>query len=104
MADEPMLRWMNTEMAEEIKIGRRFSMVIPKRIRKKIKVREGQTAIIAAEGERIIVQPLPEDPYQVLAETLGDFNYSEERHEKRAEEWLRRLARPRHGSSIRSEP
>jgi len=93
---------MNGKMAEEVRIGRRFSFVIPRSIRKRLGVKEGQTAIVTAEGERIIVEPLPEDPYEVLVETLGDFSYSEEKYEKKAEEWLTKVARPRHRSSIRT--
>lgn len=81
-------------MSEEVTIGRRFSIVIPKGVRKKLKLKEGQRALVRHEGEVIVIEPLPEDPYKVLSETLGDFSYSEEKYEKKAEEWLKRVARP----------
>ncbi len=89
-------------MSEEITIGKRFTIVVPKAIRGILGLREGQKAILSAEEGRIIVEPLPEDPYKVLARTLGDFRYEEARHEKKAEEWLKRVARSRHPSAIRS--
>jgi len=89
-------------MGKEVRISRRFSFVIPKSIRKKLEVREGKTAIVVAEGDKIIIEPLPEDPYEVLVETLGDFSYTEERYERKAEEWLREVARPRLRSSTRA--
>ena len=83
-------------MSEEVRIGKRFSIVIPKRVRKLLELREGQTAMVSAEDGRILVEPLPDDPYGALEDALGDFSYSEERYEKTAEEWLRRVARSRH--------
>jgi len=80
-------------MSEEVTIGKRFSIVIPKRVREKLKLKEGQRALMRHEGGIILIEPLPEDPYKVLSETLGDFSYSEDKHEKRAEEWLKKVAR-----------
>jgi len=93
---------MNAAMSEEARIGKRFAIVIPKRVRKLLALREGQAVMVSAEGGRILVEPLPDDPYRVLADALGDFSYSEERYEKTAEEWLRRVARSRHRSAVRS--
>lgn len=81
-------------MSEEVTIGRRFSFVIPKGVREKLGLREGQRALVRHEGDAIVVEPLPEDPYKELSEALGDFSYSEENYEKRAEEWLKKVARP----------
>jgi AbrB family looped-hinge helix DNA binding protein len=93
---------MKAAMSEEVRIGKRFSIVIPKRVRKLLELREGQAAMVSAEDGRILVEPLPDDPYGVLEDVLGDFSYSEERYEKTAEEWLRRVARSRHRSAVRS--
>jgi AbrB family looped-hinge helix DNA binding protein len=89
-------------MSEEITIGKRFTIVVPRSIRKKLGLREGQKALVRTEGQQVVVEPLTEDPYKVLAETLGDLRYSESRYEKKAEEWLKRVARPRHRTSVRS--
>jgi AbrB family looped-hinge helix DNA binding protein len=89
-------------MSEEITIGKRFTIVVPRSIRKKLGLREGQKALVRTEGQQVVVEPLTEDPYKVLAETLGDLRYSESRYEKMAEEWLKRVARPRHRTSVGS--
>jgi len=81
-------------MSEEITIGRRFSVVIPKKVREKLGLKQGQRALMRDEDGRIVIEPLPEDPYKVLSEALGDFTYSEEKYEKKAEEWLKKVARP----------
>ncbi len=89
-------------MSKEITIGKRFTIVVPKAIRGILGLREGQKAILRAEEGRIVLEPLPEDPYKVLARTLGGFRYDEARHEKKAEEWLKRVARSRHPSDLRA--
>ncbi len=71
-------------------------MVIPKRVRKKIKLQEGQRALVREEAGRIIIEPLPSDPYRELEEVLGDFSYEEAEHEPLAERWLKKVAGPRH--------
>jgi len=81
-------------LSEEVTIGRRFTIVIPKAVRRKLGIREGQRALLSCEAGKIVVEPLPQDPYEALSEALGDFTYSEESHEKEAEEWLKRVARP----------
>lgn len=83
-------------MSEEVTIGRRFSIVIPRKVRRRLNLREGQGALVSEESGRIVIEPLPADPYQVLAETIGSFSYDESKYEKKAEEWLKKVARGRH--------
>jgi AbrB family looped-hinge helix DNA binding protein len=83
-------------MSEEVIIGRRYTMVIPKSIRKKMGLKEGQKVFVREQGGKILIEPLPTDPYKTLAAVLGDFTYVEEKHEKVAEGWLKKVARSRH--------
>jgi len=84
-------------MSEEVTIGRRYAIVIPKRVRNRLGLKEGQRALVREEAGRIIVEPLPEDPYNALAEAIGAFAYDEEeKHEPGAEEWLNRVASAGH--------
>ena len=55
-----------------------------------------------AEAGRIIVETLPSDPYGALADAIGNIDYSEAKHERKAEEWLKKIARPGLTGSIRS--
>lgn len=75
-------------MSEEAVIGRRNTLVIPKVIRKELNLREGQRVLIRVEGRRIIIEPLPWDPYRVLEEVIRE-PYVEARDEAKAEEWLK---------------
>ncbi len=83
-------------MSEEVTIGRRYTMVIPKSIRKKMDLKEGQKVFVREQAGKILIEPLPTDPYKTLGAVLGDFTYVEEKHEKIAEGWLKKAARSRH--------
>lgn len=83
-------------MSGEVTIGRKFSVVIPKKVRRRLNLREGQRALVSEEAGRIVIEPLPADPYQVLAETIGSFSYDEKKYEKKAEEWLKKAASGRY--------
>jgi len=64
-------------------------------------VEETQTAI-KVEEEPIVTETLPDKPYRVFTETLGDIRYKEAKHEKKAEELLKKIARSRHRCLVRS--
>jgi AbrB family looped-hinge helix DNA binding protein len=71
----------------EVKIGKRFTIVIPKSIRKKLNLKEGQRVYLKIEGLRIIIEPLPSNPYEILGKIIGE-PYDESIDEKRAGRWL----------------
>jgi len=79
-------------LSEEAKIGKRWTLVIPKGIRERSDLREGQGVLIRAEGGRIVIQPLPRDPFKVLEDVVGE-PYVEAEDEARAERWLGEHAR-----------
>ena len=79
-------------MSEEVIIGRRYTVVIPKSIREKIGLKEGQKVFVREQAGRIVIEPLPTDPYKTLSAVLGDLKYVEEKHEKVAEGWLKKTA------------
>lgn len=78
-------------MSEESVIGRRYTLVIPKAVREELTLKQGQRVLIRVEGKRIIIEPLPWDPYKVLEEVVGE-PYKEEKEEVKAEEWLKSRA------------
>ena len=51
-------------------------------------LKEGQRVLVRAEAGKVIIEPLPSDPYRVLEEVIGE-PYDEGEEEARAEEWLR---------------
>ncbi|MEM3084911.1 MAG: AbrB/MazE/SpoVT family DNA-binding domain-containing protein [Nitrososphaerales archaeon] len=77
-------------------MGRRYTIVIPKSIRVRLGLKEGQKVLVREHGGKIVIEPLPLDPYKTLAAVLGDFTYVEEKHEKIAEAWLKKIARSGH--------
>lgn len=60
-------------------------------MRKAVPLKEGQDVLVRAEGERIVIEPLPENPYEILARVIGQ-PYNERRDEPRADKWLKRHA------------
>lgn len=78
-------------MSEQAVIGKRHTIVIPKSIRSKVGMTEGQMVLVRVEHGRVIIEPLPEDPYQVLGEIVGP-PYDERVDEKNVERWLKRRA------------
>lgn len=78
-------------MSEETVVGKRHTIVVPKAIRKKVDLEEGQKILLRVEEGRIIVEPLPTDPYKVLEEVIRE-PYEEKTDEAKAEEWLRKRA------------
>jgi AbrB family looped-hinge helix DNA binding protein len=83
-------------MSEEVLIGRRYTVVIPKSIRKKMGLKEGQKVFVREQAGKILIEPLPVDPYKTLAALLGDFTYVEKKHEKVAEGWSKKVASSGH--------
>lgn len=74
-------------------VGKRFSIVIPKSIRKKIDLREGQQVVISAAEGKLVIEPLPSDPLRVLERVIGK-PYNERLDERKAERWATRHASP----------
>jgi len=66
-------------MVEEIvRVGERYVIVIPKKIRKKVRLKKGQYVKMRVQGTKIIIEPIYDDPFKVFAEILGDFQYTRE--------------------------
>lgn len=69
------------------RVGKRCTIVIPKEIREKVRLREGSTVIIRVVDDKIVIEALPDDPFKVLEEVIGK-PYREESDERKAVEWL----------------
>ncbi|MBI4415859.1 MAG: AbrB/MazE/SpoVT family DNA-binding domain-containing protein [Euryarchaeota archaeon] len=79
-------------MATEAVIGRRFTMVIPARLRRRLSLTEGQRVILKEDPPGFTVIPLPEDRGKALAEAIGR-SYEERTDEPRARRSWRSHAR-----------
>jgi AbrB family looped-hinge helix DNA binding protein len=78
-------------MSEEVTIGRRYTIVIPKNARRKLNLKEGQRMQIRVENGHLLLEPFPSDPFEVLESVIGE-PYREEIDEANAEEWLKKHA------------
>ncbi len=79
---------MIIRMSEQTVVGKRYTIVVPKSVRKRVRIEEGQRVLVTAMGETIVIQPLPKDPYASLARIIGE-PYDEKKDERRLEEWLK---------------
>jgi len=71
-----------------VRVGKKFEVVIPKKIREKIKIERGDLLEVEIEGDKIVLKKIEYDPYEVLKRVIGE-SYNEEIDEKRAERWLK---------------
>lgn len=82
---------MSVEMSETSFVGKRYTVVIPKAIRERLHLEEGQKVLMRVRGGEIVVEPLPRDPFKTLDRLIGE-PYNEERDEKKAKEFLKKVA------------
>lgn len=78
-------------MSEEVRIGKRYTLVVPKAIREELEIEEGQRVLMEVQEGKISIEPLPRDPFAVLEEVVGE-PYDESKEEARAERWLKEHA------------
>jgi AbrB family looped-hinge helix DNA binding protein len=72
--------------AEVVRVGRRYTVVVPKHLREKLGLKEGDLLRIRIEEGKLILERVA-NPFKVLEEIIGE-PYSEEKEEKEAERWL----------------
>jgi AbrB family looped-hinge helix DNA binding protein len=72
------------------KIGKRFSVIIPKEIREKLGLKEGDTIIIKKKESDIVISTEKISPFKKLANLLGTFPYNE-KVEEETEKFLVKL-------------
>ncbi len=79
-------------MSAIVKVGRRYTIVIPKEIRSKLKIKENSKVLVRVVEGKIVIEPLPDNPFEVLGKVIGK-PYNEDVDEKKAEKWLFKHAR-----------
>jgi len=72
---------------ELVKIGKRYTVVIPKSFRNKLGVKEGQLTEVTLDRGKLVLVPKVSDPFKRLSELIGEITY-DEKTEKKAERWL----------------
>ncbi|RLG89565.1 MAG: hypothetical protein DRO16_03875 [Thermoprotei archaeon] len=71
------------------RVRKNYTITLPKEICEKIWIREGTMLSVRVINNKIILEPLPDDPFRVLNELISE-PYNERTDEKKAEEWLLR--------------
>jgi AbrB family looped-hinge helix DNA binding protein len=72
-------------MSEIVKIGKKAQMVIPKHIRKKLNLAEGQEVFIEVQGDIILIVPISKKIEELAG--IGKGLYNKEYLEKIRDEW-----------------
>lgn len=78
-------------MSGQTVVGKRYTIVVPKSVREQVSLKEGQDVLVTAEGKKIIIEPLPDNPYEILGRVIRR-PYDEKRDEHGAERWMKRRA------------
>ena len=60
----------------EGKVGNRFTIVIPRKIREKIRLKEGESIVFWLDGNKIVIEPKRSDPFEKLDEIAGDIQFN----------------------------
>lgn len=70
-----------------IQVDNRHRITLPKEIRKKFRIVQGQKFYVVPFGKELLMKPVPENPARKLDELVGEFKF--DRHARRkAEKWL----------------
>ena len=70
-----------------VELDKRHRVTLPKQVRKRFRVVEGQKFFLVPYGEDLIMKPVPKDPSKEMSKIIGDFQFSNEAR-KKAERWL----------------
>jgi len=76
-----------------VEVDPRFRVTIPKEVRTKLKVVEGQKLYVVSYGDSLIMKPVPDNPARRLEEIVGNFQFDREKR-KEAERWLLGKGKP----------
>ena len=63
-------------------IRKRFVLIIPKRIREKINLKENEPVEITLDNDKIIIQRISADPFKKLSQFGKDITFSKEERKK----------------------
>ena len=74
--------------SETVRVGKKYTIVLPKDIRTKLNIRVGDLLSVKVEGGKIILEPKRVNPFEVLEKVIGE-PYDEGKDEKLAERWLK---------------
>lgn len=77
-----------TEDSIIIKLGKRFTITLPKEIREKFPLKEGNRLKLVRKSSHLEIYPLDDNPHQKLALLLKNVDYRKETLAQETEEFL----------------
>ena len=77
-----------TEEGIIIKLGKRFTITLPKEIREKLPLKEGNRLKLVRKSSHLEIYPLDDDPHKRLAQLLNKVDYRKVNLNKESEEFL----------------
>ncbi|MDG7001257.1 MAG: AbrB/MazE/SpoVT family DNA-binding domain-containing protein [Nitrososphaerota archaeon] len=70
-----------------MELDKRHRVTLPKEVRKRFRMVEGQKFFLVPYGDDLIMKPVPKDPSKEMSKIIGDFQFSK-KDRKKAEKWL----------------
>lgn len=70
-----------------VELDKRHRVTLPKEVRKRFRMVEGQKFFLVPYGDDLIMKPVPKDPSKEMSKIIGDFQFSK-KDRKKAEKWL----------------
>ncbi len=77
-------------MSVRVRVDSKGRIVLPKKFRDALGIREGDELVLVLEGGRVIIEKA-EDPFKVLEEVLGELSFSRELRRVAEEEGLKEV-------------
>ncbi len=75
-----------------VELDKRHRVTLPREVRKRFKVVEGQKFYLVPYGDELIMKPVPIDPSKELSKIVGDFQFTR-KDRKKTEKWLLRVTK-----------
>ena len=77
-------------MSVRVRVDSKGRIVLPKKFRDALGIREGDELVLVLEGGKVIIKKA-EDPFKVLEEVLGELSFSRELRRVAEEEGLKEV-------------
>ena len=81
-----------------IQLDRRYRLTLPKEVRERFRIVEGQKFFLVPYGDDLIMKAVPKDPSNEMSKIIGDLQFNK-KVRKKAEKWLLRATQSRKRSS-----
>ena len=81
-----------------VQLDRRYRLTLPKEVRERFRIVEGQKFFLVPYGDDLIMKAVPKDLSKEMSKIIGDFRFNKKDRNK-AKKWLLRATQSRKRSS-----